>query len=67
MSHLSDTTRADSVAKLRQAADLLEQGDEKEAGKLILEGLKPVAMDLRKTWGPVVKIVVNGWIRKVFE
>lgn len=67
MSTLSDATRADSVAKLRQAADLLERGEEAEAGKMILSGLKPVAIDLRKTYGPMVRLLVSSWVRSVFE
>ena len=66
MSHLTDETRAESVDKLRQAADLLEQGQEKEAGRLILSGLKPVAADLRKTYGPFVRLAVRGWMTQVF-
>jgi len=66
-SHLTDDTRADAVTRLREAADLLERGEEKEAGKLILAGLKPVAIDMRRTYGPLVKIVVGRWVRAVFE
>lgn len=65
MAHLSDQTRTDSVAKLRQAADLLEAGDELEAGKLILSGLTPVAADLKSRYGPMVKLMVRGWINAV--
>lgn len=67
MSTLSDATRADSVAKLRQAADLLERGEEAEAGKMILSGLKPVAIDLQKTYGPMVRLLISSWVRSVFE
>jgi phosphate uptake regulator len=67
VSHLTDMTRADSVAKLRQAADLLEQGDEKSAGQLILAGLAPVARDLRRIYGPMVKILVGSWVRKILD
>jgi hypothetical protein len=67
MSYLADDTRMDSAAKLRQAADLLERGDEKEAGKLILDGLAPVARDLKRTYGPMVKLMVGSWVRRVLE
>lgn len=67
MSHLTDATRAESVAKLRQAADLLEGGNEMDAGKTILSGLGPVARDLKRTYGPMVKMIVNSWIRRVFD
>lgn len=65
MSNLSDQTRADSSKRLREAADLLDRGDELAAGKMILEGLKPVALELKRTYGPMVKLLVNGWIRGV--
>lgn len=65
MSYLNDTTRADSVKKLRDAADLLDRGEELEAGKLILAGLTPVAADLKRKFGPGVSLIVKGWIRAV--
>lgn len=65
MSYLGDATRADSVSKLREAADLLERGEELAAGKMILAGLTPIAADLKRTYGPGVKLIVNGWIRTV--
>lgn len=67
MSHLSNLTRVDSVAKLREAADLLERGDEREAGRMILTGLVPVARDLQRTYGPIVRLMVSQWVREVFK
>lgn len=64
---LSDDVRAASVAKLLQAADLLAAGEEKACGALLLEGLAPVARDLKRTWGPLVNIMVRGWISKVLD
>lgn len=64
---LSDQTRAESVAKLRHAADLLEAGDEIGCGKLLLDGLTPVAGDLKRTYGPLVRMMVNGWITRAFN
>ena len=67
MTNLSATTRDESVQRLREAADLLEQGKELDAGKMILAGLKPVALDLRRKYGPMVRLLVGSWVRNVFE
>ena len=67
MSQLTDETRTESVAKLRAAADLLERGEEKEAGKVILAGLKPGAKALRAKYGFVVRMMVGSWVRSIFE
>lgn len=64
---LSDETKRDAIERLRLAATKLEEGDEKAAGFALLHGLRAVAVDLRKTYGPVVKIVVNSWVRQIFE
>jgi hypothetical protein len=64
---LSEEVRTDAVMKLRQAADLLEAGQEKECGTLILDGLGPVARDLKRTWGPVVNLMVRAWMTKLLN
>lgn len=67
MSHLTDDVRAASVAKLREAADVLERGDEIAAGKMLLVGLKPIALDLKRKYGPIVNLMVKSWIRGLFD
>lgn len=64
---LSEEVRAEAVTKLRQAADLLAAGQEKECGTLILDGLGPVARDLKRTWGPLVNLMVRGWVTKLLD
>lgn len=66
MAILSDETRQDAAAKLRAAADLMEQGDVKAAGMTLLNGLGSVARDLRAAYGPLAKIIVKKHIDSLF-
>jgi hypothetical protein len=67
MSNLTESTRATSAEKLRQAADLLEHGEEMAAGKILLDGLVPVARDLKVKYGPMVRLMVGAWVRKILD
>ena len=67
MSHLSDEVRAESVMRMREAATMLEHGSEVDAGRLLLAGLKPVAIDLKRRYGPMVRLMIGSWLRSVFE
>lgn len=64
---LTDATRLDAVARLRAAADLMEAGDVKGAGAMLLVGLGGVASDLKRAYGPFAKIVVLTKVESLFK
>lgn len=62
-SRLTDATRAATAAKLREAATLLDAGDEAGAGKMILSGIPAVVTDLKTALGPMWLFVRDFYVK----
>lgn len=67
MAILTDETRKQTAARLRVAADLMEQGDVKGAGLALLLGLGPIAGELKKAYGPLAKITIQMKVEELFR
>lgn len=63
---LTEETRKLAAQKLRDAAQLMEDGDVLGAGKTLMSGLPPVIRELRATYGPLIEYVVRAKWNELF-
>lgn len=71
-SHLSVDTRAATALKLRAAADLLDRGEDVEAGRILLAGVPAVIADVKANVGPLkwgiwVKLFIAPFLNSLLK
>lgn len=63
---LTEETRKLAAQKLRESAQLMEDGDVLGSGRTLLAGLPPVIRELKTTYGPLIEFAVRAKWNELF-